>query len=306
MPPKKQTAAPGTAVAPVEPPKNALAGVSENLLADIMQDAGDQPAFRKEDLATPFLRVLQSNSPQVKPRDPQQIEGATAGMFFNTASQEVYDGETGIILVPVLFTPSLTEWWPRDGAPAGMKGLVADHGTDYSLLNEAKAAGRKNDKGKWVTERGTELVDGALYYCILVPVNEDGTVNDEALPEQVAFILTSTQLKHARKWNTAMATATARHPVTNAPFRPAPFYFAYRIVTVPEANAKGSWFGVSIKREAETLMLPNGEGIYDMARGFKALFAAGDVKVNMEAGLGAEVATEPAAEGGADDEDLPY
>ena len=48
-----------------------------------------------EDLAIPFLRVLAQLSPQVNKRDGAYIEGAEAGMIYNTVMNEVYDGEEG-------------------------------------------------------------------------------------------------------------------------------------------------------------------------------------------------------------------
>lgn len=323
------TPAPATGTALTKAPTpapSALALVDEALLAGVMDDAGEDLGFRKEDLATPFLRVLQSNSPQAMRGQQGYVEGAQGGMFFNTATSDTYDGQNGILLVPVAFTPSLTEWHPRPepGQPAPVgKGLVRDHGTDYTALEEAKRANRKSEKGKWLTPAGTELVDGMLYYCILVPTDADGDPILGELPEQVALVLTSTQLKKGRKWNTAMSTATERHPVTGKVFRPAPFYFTYRFTTVPESNARGNWYGVKIDREGKTLELYLREGmdedqqaealaagaaLYEMARGFKALIGEGAVKVDHQAGFDGGVAEEAGAEGaGAEgEEDTPF
>ncbi len=43
-----------------------------------------------QDLPTPFLNVLQSNSPQIDEDDERYVEGAKAGMFYNTAAGELF------------------------------------------------------------------------------------------------------------------------------------------------------------------------------------------------------------------------
>ena len=53
-----------------------------------------------EDLSIPFIRVLAQLSPQVNKRDGKYVEGAEAGMLFNTVLNEVYDGEQGLLVIP--------------------------------------------------------------------------------------------------------------------------------------------------------------------------------------------------------------
>jgi len=50
-----------------------------------------------EDFAMPFLGILQDLSPAVK---DGIVEGAKIGMFINTATNELYDGEKGIRAIP--------------------------------------------------------------------------------------------------------------------------------------------------------------------------------------------------------------
>ena len=76
-----------------------------------------------EDLSVPYLRILAQLSPQVNKRDGAYVQGAEAGMIFNTVSNEVYDGEQGILVVPCYFNRRLVEWKPR----ASGGGLVASY-----------------------------------------------------------------------------------------------------------------------------------------------------------------------------------
>ena len=55
-----------------------------------------------EDMALPFLRILGQLSPEVNKRDAKYVEGAEAGMIFNTVTKQVYDGEKGLNIVPCL------------------------------------------------------------------------------------------------------------------------------------------------------------------------------------------------------------
>ena len=56
-----------------------------------------------DDYALPFLRILSQLSPQVNKRDSKYIDGAEAGMIYNTVTSELYDGEKGINLLPCYY-----------------------------------------------------------------------------------------------------------------------------------------------------------------------------------------------------------
>ena len=45
----------------------------------------------QRDLAIPYINILQPNSPQVNKTKAEFIQGATAGQFFNTVTQELSD-----------------------------------------------------------------------------------------------------------------------------------------------------------------------------------------------------------------------
>jgi len=69
-----------------------------------------------EDMAIPFLRILAQLSPQVNKRDGAYVEGAEAGMIFNTVANKAYDGEKGIAVVPCYYNRRYVEWAPRKRA----------------------------------------------------------------------------------------------------------------------------------------------------------------------------------------------
>ena len=55
----------------------------------------------KSDLALPFLKLLQSGSDETKKKHAKYVEGAEAGMFYNTVTKKLYNGEKGIEVIPV-------------------------------------------------------------------------------------------------------------------------------------------------------------------------------------------------------------
>ena len=69
---------------------------------------------RTEDMAVPFLRILAQLSPQVNKREGAYVEGAEAGMIFNTVSNKVYDGEKGVQVIPCYYNRRFVEWAPRE------------------------------------------------------------------------------------------------------------------------------------------------------------------------------------------------
>ena len=84
-------------------------------------DAGQGIAnITQDDLALPFLKVLGQLSPEVNKRNAKYVEGAEPGMIINTVTNEVYDGEKGIDVVPVYYKRQHIEWQDRgesQGAP---------------------------------------------------------------------------------------------------------------------------------------------------------------------------------------------
>ena len=80
-----------------------VAKKEENLpalnLAVMEQDASSGlENIHQEDLATPRLKVLMQLSPEL-----EDMEGAKAGMIYNTVTNELYDGLAGIKVLPCAY-----------------------------------------------------------------------------------------------------------------------------------------------------------------------------------------------------------
>lgn len=220
---------------------------------DFGADAGG--GFEEADAnsyAIPFLTVLQSGSPQCKKSDGAYIKGASEGMLFNSVSQEIFDGDTGLIILPCHFTHTFNEWKPRDSGG----GLVAQHSvTDgEELLRDC----HKGPKGEDLLPNGNVLNDTRNHYILIV--KEDGTY------EPAFFPLGSTQIKKSKRWMTLMQNIRLKNGHV-APM----FSQLYKLTTVPESNDKGSWFGVKIEHIGPVADIK----IYEAAKQFREMVRQG-------------------------------
>ena len=197
---------------------------------DFEQHAGEGIEFSRDDVAVPYLTVLQKLSPQCDEDKGEYIEGAKPGMFFDTVTQELMDGrEQGILVIPCAFQSVIVEWNRREDGG----GFVAVHPKDIDTSDCTR-----NEKNQLVTPRGTILVD--THYHFVLYRNNDGVW----VP--AIYSMTSTQLKKSRKWNSLMASI--RLNGSNGPYNPPSFSHIYRITTQKESNDAGDWFGVRIEK----------------------------------------------------------
>jgi len=258
--------------------KKAIAKTQGGLPAAMAdQIAGDAGAGGEgattADMMIPFLAVLQKGSPQVDKVDGEFIEGAEQGMFFNSATRETYDGENGITLIPVMYRRSYDEWVLRE-AGGGYVG-----GRDASIMEETTA----NDRGQDILPNGNQVVLSGQWYVLIA--RDDGSV------EQAVLSLSSTQLKKSRRLMSMLKGIQVTGPKGN--FNPPFFYNLVNVVTVPEQNEKGSWFGVQITIAGNVFDRKDGEDLYNTAKSMYEAVKSGALK-----------AAPPPGEG--DDKDIPF
>jgi len=227
----------------------------------LLQDAGSGlENMTKDDFAIPRLSILQALSPQVNKRDGEYVDGAEASMIMENVGNEFFDGEAGIIVVPLSFRRTIIEWALRESSG----GFINDHGYQPSLLEHCQ----KDDKGRLINNAGNQLVDTCEY---LVYIVTDG----DWQPAMIS--MSSTQLRKSKRWNTLISSVKidSKAGRITAPI----FYMSYLLTTVPESNEKGSWFGWAIKKNKKIFDIEYGREIYLAARELKAQFDTGAVKV---------------------------
>lgn len=225
-----------------------------------------------ESFAIPFLQVLQKMSPQVDEDDPKYIAGAKAGMILDTVTQRVFDGQTGIQIIPCHFKRTFIRWGGRESAEGGFKGEIS--------VEEMKAL---IDSGQ------VKLVDGRYYWP-----NEDGTVNEkkndyfaDTRSHYVIYIdpetgeqcrallsLSSSMIKASRMLLTALSNRKVDTP--RGKLTPPTFMNVVRLTTQGMKNDKGTWSAAKFDIEG----LVTDSALYNDAKSFHKDVDQGNVEVD--------------------------
>jgi len=253
-----------------------------------------------EDMAIPFISILQKMSPQVDKTVPEFIKGAEPGDFFNNVTMRVWKQENGLIVLPVVYSRRYTEWRKRDDKGGG---LVKDWKQDDSALKNTK----RDEKGKDITPAGTVIVTSAVFYSFLLDPADWSY-------ERCVLSMSSTQFRKGKNWNTTIGNRMIVNPITGKRFTPAMFFSAYRLDSLPESNDQGSWYGWGIKffgdvkrftnTPESTFIIPGGEDLYQEAKKFAK--AIQDDLITVQHPSDEAQASETGASGPIKDGDVPF
>jgi hypothetical protein len=269
-----------TEVASVKQSAQLPAGMAD--MEELMRDAGSGvESMGMDDIAVPFLYILQSNSPQVNEDADTYVKGAKAGMFYNNVSNEIYDGrETGLTVIPCAYERKYVEWIDRD---EGGGGYVADHDIESGILSECKP----NAKGIPVLGNGHLIIETAYHYVYFKnPLT--------GVWEEIIIPMKSTFLKKSRRWNkTLMATLI---PGTSS--RAPRWLYPYQLKTVKETKNTNTWSNFDISRLEEMVSADQ----YRSAKKFAELMQSGLLVKAKESNVGA-VAEDSGGRSDDDDDD---
>ena len=199
----------------------------------------------KGDLALPFLKLLQSGSYETKKKHAKYVEGAEAGMFYNTVTKKLYSGEKGIQVIPCFYKMTYPEWAPFDKSEG--RPISPDRGPEV-MAQTTKGTGTKD-----VLSNGNEIIKTANHFVIIL--------GDK--PEKALMSLKTTQLKTSRGWNSLMDNEMIISKTTGKSIPAPSFSRVYKINSV-ENTGNFTWHGmvVNIVKPIE-----NAE-IYSMAKDF--------------------------------------
>jgi hypothetical protein len=212
--------------------------------------------IHQEDLATPRLKVLMQLSPEI-----EDIEGAKAGMIFNTVTNEMYDGLAGIKVLPCAYQRQYVEWADRgqgSGAPINV----------YDASSDILTKTTRDENNKDRLENGNYVETCGNHFILLVEDNGNAT--------PAVLTMKATQLKKSRKWNSMMLNLKLNGK--NGLFTPPSYSHYYRLKTVKEGNDKGSWYGWEVSRESQL----DDANLYAIAKGFADSVTKGERKVKYE------------------------
>lgn len=210
-----------------------------------------------ESFAIPFLSILQSGSPEVKKSDGAYIKGAEEGMLINSVTKDLF-GEEGVEVIPCYYSHRFIEWGLREQG-GGFFG-------EYVPNDPIVGTTTRDDKGRNILPNGHQLVDTRNHYVL---IRHNGMLTPALMS------LSSSQLKVSKRWMSMMQGMKIKNPTTGM-FEIAPMFSRiYRVVTVPQSNDKGSWFGYDFKLVGEV----TDQGEYAEAQAFNHACKSGMTKV---------------------------
>jgi len=227
---------------------------------DFISDAGaGLENIDKDDLALPFLKLLQTGSDETKKKHANYVDGAEDGMFYNTVTKKLYSGEKGIEVIPCFYKLTFPEWAPferKEGRP-----VSPDRGP------EILAKTKKDTGGKDVLDNGNQIIKTANHFVIIS--------GDK--PEKALMAMKSTQLKVSRGWNSLMQDQFESDPKTNKNV-PAPMFSRIYKLNSVENSGSFTWHGyrVSLLRKVDNA------SIYQMAREFHNSLKKSNAAVSTE------------------------
>jgi len=209
----------------MEKESKTLATLDVKVLAE---DAGDGlDNLTPDDLLIPSLKLVQKGSPAVDPTDSTYTDSVKVGDIINSVTNESYDGDAGITVLPAAYRRIFLEYIPRE-AGGGLAGIHEDP----AILSQT----HRDEMGRDILASGNYIQTTANHYVLLL----DGGKYD---PVMIAMY--SSQLKKSRRWNSIMAGQ--RVTSNGKSITPASYSHMYHLSTVPEKNSKGSWFGWRIE-----------------------------------------------------------
>ena len=236
-------------------------GAVANINLEQFADQGFENVDSKS-LALPFLKILGQLSPQVTQGDSQFIPEARPGMIFNTVTNQLYDGQKGISVVPCFYKLEYIEW--RDRGQEGSSAPVNIYPSDSDIMSKTT----RDDKNKDRLENGNYVEETASHYVLIV---EDKDESSTAM-----MTMKSTQRKKSKKWNSMMMSVREKKKDGSGYFKPAPFTQMYTLKTVLEKNNLGSWYGWEIEHQGTI----QSKDVLEAAYTFYNSCKQGAVKVN--------------------------
>lgn len=221
--------------------------------------------FSQKDFTVPFIGIIQALSKAVQKGHANYIKGAEQGQFLNSATRVTYDGDKGLLVVPVFFQHRYVAWKPNNG------GIAHDYGSDPTYYESLTP----NEKGQRLDPEGNEVVD-AMEYFVLIIDPEAGTFEAAVIP------FAKIHARKSKKWNNLIRAHVEMHG--GKPVKPAIYFYVYKLTTIAESNEKGSWYSHQIEDFGK---LPDmgdfGSLVFNAAKELRASVVSGELKAATEA-----------------------
>jgi hypothetical protein len=178
---------------------------------------GGMENVNSNDIAIPFLGIIQQLSPQILDGEEKFIPDAKVGMLYNTVTNELIGDGSQAIFVPCCKESKYVEWIPRDQGG----GLVGMHEPGSAFVNACKAAAK--DQFKLKTDEDHDLIETHYVYGMLL--NEANGTNVET-PIVIGF--SSSKIKvYKQQLMTRIRTVKGNPPM---------YAFRFAITTILAKN----------------------------------------------------------------------
>jgi len=183
---------------------------------------------RQESLALPILKLLQNGSGEAQKRNQNYVEGAEPGMFLNTVTKRLYDGDKGINVIPCYHKTEYQEW-AEFGTGSGRPENI--YPADSDILSKTTKDGARD-----------RLPNGN--YILNVHQNYVLIVGDDGHAESALISMSASQSKVAKKWLSLQMSQTMSDD--QGTFTPASFAFAYKLTSVLNSGKGNQWYGYNV------------------------------------------------------------
>jgi hypothetical protein len=183
---------------------------------------------RQESLALPILKLLQNSSGEAQKRNQNYVEGAEPGMLLNTVTKRLYNGDTGINVIPCYYKLEYQEWADFGTGSGRPEQIYAD---DSDIISKTTKDGGKD-----------RLSNGN--YILTVHQNYVLIVGDDAV-ETALISMSSSQGKISRKWQSLQMSQTMTD--ANGTYTPASFSHIYNLSSVLNTGKGNQWYGYAVK-----------------------------------------------------------
>lgn len=222
------------------------------------------------DKKLPILEVLQAKSPLVEDPEKNPEDKFKAGMFHNTATDEVYSGKTGIVIVPAITEHLYIEWVPRDKGG----GFVAAHPLGSEVANFCSGK-----FGRVALANGNEVQETFQIFAVVCEDNDDSAPIG---PVVIPFV--SKKINTYKGLSTRLSQFQVPVVINGETRKVTPPLFSHRIrlTTVFEQNPKGPAYNISadsFKGSMLDSLIGKSHPAYQMAKKLRDDYMAGLVKV---------------------------
>ena len=223
--------------------------------------------FGADDVLVPFIAILQKGSPQVEEDNPKYLKGAKAGMLWNTATGEMFDGkEKGIRVIPVHRTRNFIEWIPKDEGG----GLVKVYDPDAKEV--LAVVGKDRQYGKLKIGDGNDLVETFSVFALVVKPDGDF--------DRVIISFASSQIGVYKRWMMKAQSIKINTP-DGRKRTPPMFSHLYTLTTSFTQKKENTWFKYNTDTAEPAQLAPDSD-LYQAARAFRALVTNGKVTASYE------------------------